>query len=174
LPSPLLRTHPPPSRLSAHFVIRLIAPTLAPVVSFRDEEGFPSCHRSFLSVSPLLPRHCSLPYQPALVKECCLRPLLRGSASGTRLLRGYICVHVSYDPDIRSPAYSGLCRWASESNVSITPCHPSYMASGFLPWRDFHPQVSSTLCWARCRVKGRRVTVGIPLAVSAVSSFVPV
>jgi hypothetical protein len=42
----------------------------------------------------------------------------------------YSSVHVSYDPDIRSPAFSELCQWASEGNVSITPCHPSYMASG--------------------------------------------
>src|SRR3990172_4457208 len=28
LPSPLLRAHPPPSRLSVHFVFRLIGPTL--------------------------------------------------------------------------------------------------------------------------------------------------
>ena len=42
LPSSLLRTHPPPSCLSAHFVYRLIVPTSAPHVSIRDKEGFPS------------------------------------------------------------------------------------------------------------------------------------
>ena len=51
------------------------------------------------------------------------------------------------------PAYPGLCRWASENSVSIIPCHPSYMASGFLPWRDFHPQASSTLRWARPKLQ---------------------
>jgi hypothetical protein len=35
---------------------------------------------------------------------------------------------------IAHPAYSGLRRWASEDSVSTIPCHPSYMASGFLPW----------------------------------------
>jgi len=59
------------------------------------------------------------------------RTLPSASANGIQLLRGYIYVHVCYDPDICSPRYTGLCRWASEGNISITPCHPSYMAPAF-------------------------------------------
>jgi hypothetical protein len=41
LPSPLLRTHLPPSCLSAHFVNRLIVPTSAPYVSIRTRRASP-------------------------------------------------------------------------------------------------------------------------------------
>ena len=153
MPSSLLRTHPPPSRLSAHFVLRLIGLTFAPAISARDEEGFPSCYRSFLPVSPLLPRHRSLIRPPVSMKKCCLGLTCRGSASGTRLLRGYFCVHVSYDPDLCSPAYSGLCRWAPEDSVSTIPCHPRNMASGFYHGGTLTRKKASTLCWARSTLK---------------------
>jgi len=83
-----------------------------------------------------------------LVSECCLHLKLTGSASGTRLLRGYFCVHVSYDPHSCSPALCGLCRWASEGNVSISPCHPSYMAlaptmTGLPPVRMLCPSLGT-------------------------------
>jgi hypothetical protein len=32
---------------------------------------------------------------------------------------------------VAHPPFCGLCRWASEDNVSITPCHPSCMALAF-------------------------------------------
>ena len=81
-------------------------------------------------MSPLIPRHRPLTSQPVSVKGFCLRIIIKGSTSGTRHLRGYFYVHSCYDPDSCSPALHWFCRWASEGNVSITPCHPSYMASG--------------------------------------------
>ena len=104
---------------------------LAPAVSVRDEEGFPSLPHTCLSVSPLIPRHRPLTIRPGSVRECCLRLYLIGSADGACLLRGYVYVHFRYDPETCSPRYTGLCRWASKGNVSLTSCHPSYMALAF-------------------------------------------
>lgn len=36
-----------------------------------------------------------------------------------------------YDPDGCTCRLAALCQWTSEANVSITPYHPSYTASGF-------------------------------------------
>ena len=87
--------------------------------------------RLFLSVSPLIPRHRPYTLLTSMVKEFCLRLFVRGSTSDITLLRGYFSVHFRYNPDICSPALRRLCRWASEGNVSISPCHPSYMAPAF-------------------------------------------
>ena len=101
-------------------------------------------------MSPLIPRHRPLTSTPVQVKVCCLRLQLTGSASGTRLLRGYFYVHVCYDPDFCSPALRRLCRWASEGNVSVTPCHPSYMAlvftmTGLSPVRKQYPSLGTPI-----------------------------
>ncbi len=85
-----------------------------------------------------------------LVREFCLHLILTGSTNGVTLLRGYIYVHVSYDPDIRSPALRRLCRWASEGNVSIAPCHLSYMApafttTGLSPVRKQYPSLGTLI-----------------------------
>ena len=56
--STLIRTHPPPSHLSAHFpLFTVIEPTLLRKISFRDEEGFSSCsvcpcHRAIATTPP--------------------------------------------------------------------------------------------------------------------------
>src|SRR4030042_5444508 len=148
LPSPLLRTHPPPSRLSVHFVFRLIEPTCS--CRFRQGRGgLPQLIAPLsLSVSPLIPRHRPFTSQPVSVKGFCLRPLLKGSASGAYLFRGYFYVHVSYDPDSRSSRLAGLCRWASEGSVSPSPCHPSYIAlastmTGLPPARLRYPSLGT-------------------------------
>jgi hypothetical protein len=84
----------------------------------------------------------------------CLTPMIfliiRGSTSGTWHLRGYFYVHVSYNPDSCSPALHWFCRWASKGNVSITPCHPSYMAlaltmTGLSPARMSCPSLGTQL-----------------------------
>ena len=88
------------------------------------------------------------------VKEFCLRLFVRGSASEFALLRGYFYVHFRYNPDSCSPAYCRLCRWASEGNVSTTPCHPSYMApafttTGLSPVRKQYPSLGTPLIKVR-------------------------
>ena len=56
--STLIRTHPPPSRLSAHFpLFTVIEPTLLRKISSRGEEGFSSCsacpcHRAVATTPP--------------------------------------------------------------------------------------------------------------------------
>ena len=148
LPSSLLRAPPPPSRLSAHFAFRLIEPTL--LLSFP-----PGTRRvSPVDPMPLYPCRCCypatalVPLLPLPVPGCCLHLQYRGSASGNRFLRGYICIHFRYDPGSCSPRYTGLRRWASESNVSITSCYPSYMApastmTGLPPVRVRHPSLGT-------------------------------
>ena len=48
-------------------------------------------------------------------------------SSFTRLLLRSL----SLQPGYSLTALRRLCRWASEGNVSVTPCHPSYMAPAF-------------------------------------------
>jgi hypothetical protein len=101
-------------------------------------------------MSPLLPRHRPFPFQPVLGLGFCLRLVITGSASGTRHLRGYLYVHISYNLDSCSPCLAGLCRWASERSVSPSPCHPSYMAlaftmTGLPPVRKHCPSLGTQL-----------------------------
>jgi hypothetical protein len=49
---------------------------------------------------------------------------------------------------VAHPPLCGLCRWASEGNVSLTPCHPSYMAlastmMGLAPIRLRYPSLGT-------------------------------
>lgn len=52
-----IRTHPPPSHLSAHFpMLTVIEPTLLQEISFWDEEGFSSCQYVLATMLSLPPR----------------------------------------------------------------------------------------------------------------------
>ena len=102
-PSTLLRAHPPPSRLSAHFVLRLIKRTLL--------LPFPSGARRVSPVdrTPIFPcRRCYpatvlLPFSQWVSKRMLPSPKLKRLGQWSLLLRGYTYVHFRYNPDSCSP-----------------------------------------------------------------------
>ena len=109
-----------------------------------DSASLHPCRRCYPATALLLS-------QPVSARKSCLRPQGRVSASEICLLRGYLYVHVSYNPDRCSSRPAGLCRWASEGNVSISPCHPSYVAlafttTGLPPVRMRYPSLGTLPC----------------------------
>ena len=88
-----------------------------------------TAHLSFRVVAATPPLSS---YDTARVSKRMLpSPILKKLGQWSCLLRGYVYVHFRCDPETCSPCYTGLCRWASKGNVSLTSCHPSYMALAF-------------------------------------------
>ena len=56
---------------------------------------------------------------------------MRGSASGFTLLRGTSTFTLVTTRIFAYPSFYGLCRWAPDRYVSISACHPNYMALAF-------------------------------------------
>ena len=99
----LLRTHPPPSRLSAHFpLFTVIEPTLLQKFLPGTRRASPVARHVLVTVLSLPPRQSQWSYQSVFDPSCCLHPTVAGSASGATHFRGHLCVHLRYGPVTRS------------------------------------------------------------------------
>jgi len=99
----LLRTHPPPSRLSAHFpLFTVIEPTLLQKFLSGARRASPVARHVLVTVLSLSPRQSQWSYQSVFGHSWCLRPTVAGSASGAPHFRGHLCIHLRYGPVTRS------------------------------------------------------------------------
>ena len=133
--SPLLRTHPPPSRLrstsrfgrlydlpcSGDFspgrggLLQLLGMSLPPCCRFH-------------------PAEVTTPHQSDFGSPCCLHPSDVGSAFGSFHFRGHICVHCRYGPVARNLPKGDLVD-RLQSLGFPPPCYPNYGASNSYPGR---------------------------------------
>jgi len=99
----LIRTLPPPSRLSVHFpLFTVIEPTLLQEFLPGTRRASPVAQHVLATVLSLPPRQSGWPHQSVFSYPCCLRLTVEGSASGASLFRGHLCVHFRYGPVTRS------------------------------------------------------------------------
>ena len=114
--SSLLRTSPPPSRLSTHFpVLPVIEPTLLRPFPIGTRTASPVARSALVTVLSLLPRRSVIPQQSVCDITFCLRPQGVGSAFGVIFLRGHLWVHLRYGPVTHSPPQGRLCQPASSA-----------------------------------------------------------
>ena len=150
LPSSLLRTHPPPSRLSAHFVSQLIGPTLL--------LPFPSGARRASPVdrSPLYPCRRCYPATVLLPVSQCRHE----DAAFAYLEEAQPVVPVFYEATstftfvtTRIVAHRSATGFVDGLQKATFPSPPAIQATWLrlLPWRDLHPQVCAAFRWARSR-----------------------
>ena len=83
--STLIRTHPPPSHLSAHFpLFTVIGPTLLREISSWDEEGFSSCQYVLATMLSLSPRRNERTFQYISVVHAAFASALKARLPGFR------------------------------------------------------------------------------------------
>jgi len=103
--STLIRTLPPPSRLSVHFpLFAVIEPTFLQKFRSGTRRASPVARYVLVTVLSLPPRQSTKPYQLVFGHVCCLHPTDADSTSGDFHFRGHLCVHFHYGPMTRSPS----------------------------------------------------------------------
>ena len=119
---------------------------LAPAFSRREEEGFSSC-----SARPCRRAAATTPPESSVASASLRHSVLpspshcgfglRGSS-----LSGHLCVRLRCGPVTRSHPYDDLVDGLQVIGFP-PPCHPSYKASGLLPWRECIPAERASLRW---------------------------
>ena len=117
-PSPLLRTHPPPSRRPPTFRRTPGYRTYPASAAFATGRGrlLQLLDLFCVTVLSLPPRRSVLRHRSECRRSCCLRPGPKGSAFGSYSSRGHWWVHLRYGPVTRSPSRRWLCQLASSDS----------------------------------------------------------
>src|SRR6516162_3548922 len=134
--SPLIRTHPPPSRrrpisrlsrlydlpCSGDFspgrggLLQLLGMSLSPCCRFHPAEVVVPCRSDFGT-------------------PCCLHPTVAGSALGATHFRGHMHVHCCYGPVTRDPPVGDRVDRFQDFGFP-PPCYPNYGAPDSCPGRS--------------------------------------
>jgi len=133
--SPLIRTHPPPSR-------RRSISRLSRLYDLPYSGDFSPGRGGLLqllgmSLSPCCrfhPAEVVMPYRSDFGTPCCLHPSVAGSALGATHFRGHIHVHCCYGPVTRSLPKGDLVDRLQDFGFP-PPCYPNYGAPDYCPGR---------------------------------------
>lgn len=152
--SSLIRTHPPPSRLSIHFpLFTVIEPTLLQRFLSGTSRASPVARHVLVTLLSLPPRQSEWPYQSVFGYPCCLRLTVAGSASGASHFRGHLCVHFRYGPVTRSHPLRIALSMGFRYSVSLLP---AIQATEFLilTLAGLTPAEHTSLSWTHNRTSG--------------------
>ncbi len=132
--SPLLRTHPPPSRLRP---ISRWMPVIRPTLLHRFLSGTrtasPVAQRILVTVPPLPPRRSESTCRSGFVDSCCLRPNTESSASGNIFVSGPPMGSLALRPG-DSLTILKMALSVGFRSLGFPPvCDSSYRAPGFCP-----------------------------------------